>query len=413
MLRSPALANKGFRDLFVGQAVSQFGDALYALVFLYMVNELTGDAAMVGYVGAIQALPYLLFGAYAGVVADRHSRRGVMLFSDVASVVVLLAFGLVVWLDPTPAVWIVMVAAFLVNSVNAFFAPAKSAAIPALVPAGQLMEANSLSAATQSFMPMIGLAFSASVLGVLERVAGAWFFTTAILTNALTFGFSASRIARLPRLIPDRQETERHALADLVNGLRFIGTLHVLKVALALGVGLNLVVSPFMVAYVVANERWMKGDYMTLAYLELGFFAAMLVASLWVGRLPIRRPGISYVYGLGVVGLAVAAMAFSPNFWLFLLWNVVAGLALPFATLPLNTYMQLIVPDAYRGRVASVSAMAAMVATPAGMGMAGLLMEWFGLANLFLGMGLAMALIAAIGLLDRPFREATLPVPAS
>lgn len=413
MLRSPALANKGFRDLFVGQAVSQFGDALYALVFLYMVNELTGDAAMVGYVGAIQALPYLLFGAYAGVVADRHSRRGVMLFSDVASVGVLFAFALVVWFDPTPAVWIVMAAAFLVNAVNAFFAPAKSAAIPALVPAEQLMEANSLSAATQSFMPMVGLAFSASVLGALERIAGTWFFFTAILTNALTFVFSASRIARLPTLAPDRQDSERHALADLADGLRFIGKQHVLKVALALGVGLNLVVSPFMVAYVVANERWMKGDYMTLAYLELGFFAAMLVASLWVGRLPIRRPGISYVLGLGIVGLAVAAMAFSPSFWSFLIWNVVAGIALPFATLPLNTYMQLIVPDAYRGRVASVSAMAAMVAAPVGMGMAGLLMEWFGLANLFLGMGLAMALIAAVGLFDRPFREATLPALAS
>jgi DHA3 family macrolide efflux protein-like MFS transporter len=413
MASRSVLAIRGFRDLFVGQAVSQFGDALYGLVFLFMVHRLTGDPAMVGYVGAVQALPYLLFGAYAGVVADRYSRRLVMLFSDVASVLILAVFACALMLDASPPVWLIFVVAFLLNAVNAFFAPAKSAAIPALVPAERLMEANSLSAATQNFMPMIGIAFSATVLGVLERLAGAWFFLSAVVLNALTFVFSASRIARLPPLLPDRDGPPAKAWRDLMDGLRFIRGLHVLKVALALGVGLNFAVSPFMVAYVEANARWMDGAFMTLAFLELGFVAAMVAGSLCVGRSGIARPGLSFIWGVAVCGLSVAALAFSPSFWPFLLWNVVAGLALPFAMLPLNTYVQLIVPDGYRGRVASVAAMAAMLAMPLGMGMAGLLLRWFGLANVFLGMGALMSLIALAGLADRGFREARIPAPAA
>src|SRR4051812_33398009 len=117
---------RAFRRLWLGQAISQFGDALYSLLFLFMVDKLTGKAAMVGDVGAIQAAPFLLFGPYAGLVADRLDRRRVMLFADLASAAILALLCVQLLVNPRPPTVIVFAAAFLLSSVNTFFLPAKS-----------------------------------------------------------------------------------------------------------------------------------------------------------------------------------------------------------------------------------------------------------------------------------------------
>jgi MFS family permease len=106
------------------------------------------------------------------------------------------------------------------------------------------------------------------------------------------------------------------------------------------------------------------------------------------------------------VGLAVAAMAFSPTCVGMVLLNIVAGLALPFAQIPMTTYMQSIVPDAYRGRVNAVQTMSSMGIQPLGIGLGGLLIGSLGPVGMFLLMGLGMGIAALIGLLDQEFRTA-------
>ena len=78
-----------------------------------------------------------------------------------------------------------------------------------VVPGEQLMEANALSTATQNLMPMLGLALSGSVLGLLYKLYPATFFPSAALANAASFFFSGYCIARLPSLRPKRSEASR------------------------------------------------------------------------------------------------------------------------------------------------------------------------------------------------------------
>ena len=410
MFQSEVLQIRPFRRLWLGQAVSQFGDALYFLLFLFMVDKITGSAAMVGYVGALQALPFLLFGPVAGAVADRFDRRRVMLFADIASAFLLTA--LTVWLlvTPKPPVAVILGAAFLLSLVNVFFIPAKSAAIPALVPADRLMEANALSMATQNLMPLLGLGLSGTVLGVLYKFYPNLFFPTAAFVNAATFLYSAVCIAKLPRLLPKREEVlEKHPLQDAADGFRLIGRDHILKVSLALSLFLNLFISPFMVVYVAANRAWFGGQFGTLAAFEASFVAMMVITSLALGKRPFLRPGLGFSIGLGAIGLFVAAMAFSKSFWLFLFWNMICGIALPFAILPMNTYIQLVVPDAFRGRVNSAQTMVSMGVQPLSVGLAGMLLDRIGLEAMFLVMGVGMGASALIGLLDGRFRQTRMP----
>jgi len=403
---SSVLAIPDFRQLWLGQAVSQLGDAIYFLIFMFMVDRITGNPAMVGYVGAIQSLPYLLLGPYAGVIADRVDRRRVMLFADITSAILL--GGLAAWLivDPTPPIALVFVTAGSLSLVNVFFAPAKSAAIPRLVPTDRLMEANALSAATQNAMPILGLAFSGTVLGLLFQVAEDWFFFAAVTANALTFLVSAGYIARLPRIRPDRPDGPPQAWADTRDGFRYVRRHPILLSVLASSALMNLAISPFFVVYVVINRQWFDGQYSTLAAIDLAFFVGMVATSLYIGRHPVHRTGIAYLLGLGGSGLCIVAMAFSPHFWPFLLWNLLCGFILPYAQVPLSTYLQLSVPDAFRGRVNAAVSMVSHGVVPVGAALAGMVLQRIGPVSMLLMIGAGFALSGVVAYANPRFRRA-------
>jgi Arabinose efflux permease len=399
---------RAFRNLWIGQAISQLGDALYYLVFLFMVDRITGDPRLVGLCGALQALPFLLFGLPAGVVADRVDRRKVLLFADIASAVLLGVLAIRLYFDATPPVWILFAAGFLLSTVNAFFAPAKNAAIPALVPPEKLLTANALSQATQSLMPLIGLGISGSVLGALYVLYPDRFFLSAVVLNGLSFLLSAVFIRRLPALEPERTQMQSDPWRELKDGLRYVRREHVLLMLVVLNVLVQVTISPFMVVYVTVNRAWFGGDYRTLALFEFAFMAGMVASSVAVGRMHLRRPGLAFIGGLAVVGATVAAMAYSRALWLFSFWNFAAGIALPFAQIPMNTYLQTVVPDTYRGRVNALLTMASFGVQPLGAGLAGWLTEQVGIVAMFLLMGIGMGAAALVGLLSRPFRDARL-----
>jgi len=409
---SQVLRIRAFRDLWLGQAISQLGDAFYYVIFMFMVKQVTGSVAMVGYVGALEALPYLLLGPYAGVLADRIDRRKIMLLSDVLSGLTLTVFAVVLATGSKPPVWLILTTPFVLSSVRCFFMPAKGAAIPAVVPANHMLAANSLSMTTQNLMPLIGLAFSAGVLSNLYTLSPQWFYFGAVALNALSFFLSAVYIGRLPAILPDRKDAhETHPLTDFREGLGYLRRRHDLVVLIALLAVFRLMVSPFFVVYLAANDQWFGGKPGTIAWFEFSFFAGMIVASAAMMRANPKRPARWFCWGLATVGATVAAMAFSPVFWLFVLWNLLAGFGVPAADIPINTYMQMSIPDAFRGRVNAVLNMIATGVMPIGMVLAGAMVQRYGLVAGFLVMGVGMMVACLVGLLDPKFRDVEMPRP--
>lgn len=407
---SDILKIRAFRDLWLGQAISQLGDAFYYVVFMFMVKKVTGSDEMVGYVAALEFLPYLLLGPYTGVLADRIDRRRIMLWSDLVSGGALLVFAGILLVQATPPAWLLLTMAFLLSSFRCFFMPAKSAAIPALVPEDKLLVANSLSMTTQNMMPLIGLGVSASVLGVLYAGSPKWFYFITIMLNAASFLGSAAYIYRLPKIIPDRDMAEASdPMKDFKEGLGFVAKRRDLTVLIALLTVFRLMVAPFFVVYIAANDAWFDGKPQNISWWEFSFFSGMIIASYFAGKLTVKRPGLWFSYGLATVGVTVAAMAFSHNFWLFVLWNVIAGLAIPPADIPINTYLQISVPDAFRGRVNAVTSMIANGMMPLGAAVAGVFVARFGIAAGFLTMGIGMILACSIGLIDPVFRSIQMP----
>jgi MFS family permease len=174
-----ALGYPAFRSLLAGLAVSQVGDWLYNLALLTMVYQRTGSAMWAGVATAARVIPIVVLGPLGGMVTDRFGRRGVMIASDLARLVLMLGLALVA--AAHLPVLLAPVIAALATAAGAPYLPCVSAVTPKLVRGGDLPGAN----AARSAVTAIGVIVGPALGGVL-LLAGSP--AVAFLVNALTFG---------------------------------------------------------------------------------------------------------------------------------------------------------------------------------------------------------------------------------
>ena len=210
--------NRNFRQLWLGQVVSQTGDWFNTIALYTIILNLTGSGRDIGLLLVARFLPSFVFGPLSGVVADRFSRRSIMIISDLLRALVVLGFLLVRRADQ---LWIIYVLTVAQLGLSTFFEPAKTAAIPSVVSDRELVAANAISSVTWSVMLTLGAAIGGVVTG--------WFGTNvAFILDAATFALSAILIARIR--IPEREPrdkrklTVRNALGitETIEGARYV-----------------------------------------------------------------------------------------------------------------------------------------------------------------------------------------------
>ncbi len=402
---------KDFRNLWIGQAISRIGDAFYFLGPLFVVKKVFNDDAMVGYVGAVEALPYLLFGTVGGALADRIDRKRIMVWSDLISS--LLLFAYLAYLMTMPGSmprWPFFVFGFLLATVRVFFFPAKNAAIPRLVPPDKLFNANVMSAVTDQFMWLIGNVSMVS-MGILAETMGPIpFLKVLIFVNGLTFLLSMLFLTVLPAVVPQREEHhEQHMLTDIREGISYAKRDRVIGLSLLASFGLGLFMSPFFVVYLATNNSWFGGKAPQLAFIETCFIVGMLSMSFIIPHLKIKRAGMAYGVGLTIAGICVLLMGVSKIYAMYCIWNLICGFAIGGVDVPMRTYQQLKVPDEYRGRIMSLGQLIWMSVQPIGMSLGGTLLGLLGIVKMHIFMGTGFAISGAAPMLDKEFRESTIP----
>lgn len=180
--------NRQFVSLWLGQSVSQLGDAVLEVTLPVWVGLLTNNPAQVAGVALAEALPALCPGPLAGVVADRWNPRRTMLACDllrglfVAGLLFVPASALPSAID---------VVSFCVALLSNLFNPAKSVAIRFLVKDEEIVRAQALARTTQSGALILGPVLGAALLFWLGPISG-------LLLDALSFGLSAVALLLLP-----------------------------------------------------------------------------------------------------------------------------------------------------------------------------------------------------------------------
>src|SRR5205814_683493 len=141
--------NRSFRQLWLGQVVSQMGDWFDTIALYTIILRLTGSGRDVGLLLVARFVPSFFFGPISGVLADRFSRQRIMIVSDLLRAVVVLGFLFVRRADQ---LWIIYVLTVFQLGLSTFFEPAKTAAIPSIVEDRELVAANAISSVTWSVM---------------------------------------------------------------------------------------------------------------------------------------------------------------------------------------------------------------------------------------------------------------------
>lgn len=211
-------SNRNFRLLWMGQVVSQLGDWFNTIALYSLLLRLTGSGRAVGLLLVARFLPSFVVGPLSGMVADRFNRRHVMIVSDILRAFVVLGFLLI---RSPEHVWLVYALTILQLVFSTFFEPAKTAVIPSIVSARELLAANAISSVTWSVMLTLGAAFGGIVTG--------WFGTdAAFILDSLTYVASALLIAGVSfPARPTRAKTKLTVgkalgITDTVEGARYV-----------------------------------------------------------------------------------------------------------------------------------------------------------------------------------------------
>ncbi|MDP2914730.1 MAG: MFS transporter [Candidatus Aminicenantes bacterium] len=354
-----ALRYPNYRLWFWGQMISMFGTWMQATAQGFLIFELTHSPAYLGLVGFAAGVPTWLFMLYAGVVADRMSRRRLMIITQTAMMILAFVTAGLTFFHLIRS-WHIIVLAFGFGVTNAFDAPARQAIVKELVGHEDMTNAIALNSAMFNTSVALGPAFG----GVIYALFGpAWCFTI----NGLSFiaVIAALMAMRLEPFIPKAQLNS--ILSDLKEGLRYVVTHSMIRTIVSL-VG---VISLFGFAFATLMPAWavkmLQGNATTNGFLQSarGFgslAAALLIASL--GRFKFRGKLLT----LGSFAFPVLLVVFAFIRWeplsLLVLFGIGFALILVFNLA--NAAVQELTPDALRGRVMSIYSLVFFGSLPIG-----------------------------------------------
>lgn len=391
-----SLQHPNYRLWFTGQVISIIGSWMQATAQGFLVYELTQSAAFLGLVGFASGVPSWLFTLFGGVIADRVSRRKMLIIAQSAMMVLAFLLAFLVFTDLVQP-WHVVVLAFLLGVANAFDAPARQAFVVELVGRADMTNAIALNSSVFNIGTVIGPAIAGLIYSWLGP---AWCFTINGISYLAVIG--ALLLMRLASS-PKQPRVRRPVLPELMVGVRFafgnsnIRTLMIVVAAVSVfGMGLMTLIPAWASAV-------LQGDVRTNGWLLSARGVGSLIAALMIAYLGSRNVrGKIWAIGSLLLPIALILFAIFQVLPVSLLMLVILGWAFMAVVNNTNAMIQSWVPDELRGRVMSVHVWVFMGSLPIGSLLAGELAERLGEPTAVLINGSILLAITLLTMILRP-----------
>jgi predicted MFS family arabinose efflux permease len=395
-----------FRLLFSGQAVSVLGDRMVAVALTFAVLEIGGSVSDVGLVLAAGVFPLVGSVLVGGVVADRASRRAVMVIADLVRVAsqgtmaALLIAGVA-------EVWMLALLAGVTGTATGFFNPASTGLLPEVVPAEQLQPANGLRSSAISTGEILG----PLAAGVLVAATGAGW---AIAIDAVTFAVSAVCLVMLR--VPKRVATKTSSfVADMREGwVTFRSRRWVWTVVAYFALG-NILWGAWSVLGPVVADRDLGGAAAwgtILAAVGVGALAGSLLAT----QVRPSRPLLFVALTDGLFALPLAFLAAAPPVPVIACGALLSGAGMMLGISVWESTLQRHIPEESLSRVSSYDWFGSLAFSPLGLAIWGPVAAAIGISvSLWLAFGLSVVVILALLSVPdiRHLPAAPEPVPAT
>ncbi len=363
LMRKPstlsALRSANFRLYFAGQLVSITGTWMQNIAQSYLVFELTKSELWLGIVACAAGLPLVLLSPFGGVVVERVPRRTVLRFTQTIQMILAFILAALAFAG-TIQVWHILVLAVLLGMTNALDTPARQMIVVELVGRDDLQSGIALN----SIMNSLGRVLGPTAAGIaLVQFGVAWCF----LINALSFlaVLFSLFVMSVPYAIQSVAKTS--PIRQIREGLSFARRdplIPPLLLLAAVGGFLVLPILRLLPAYADLVLHSADAGYAAVSAAEgTGSVIGGILIS-WLSR----RLGHGKVIAGAIMvnALANVFLAMQTTIPAAVLVTLFFGTSMIMTLVSLNTTIQTIVPDAYRGRVLSLYSLALLGLSPFG-----------------------------------------------
>jgi hypothetical protein len=342
---TPLRESRQYRVLYVGELLAFLGSQLTVVAVPLQVYLLTRSSLAVGLVGLAQLGPLLVCSLVGGALVDAVDRRVLLVWVQLTRGA--LAVGLVAnALRPQPMLWPLYVLTAAGAGLQAVDAPARTAAIPALVRRELLPAA----AALHQILMQVGLVAGPALAGLVVARAG---LAAAYAIEVATF-VAASLLAIMLRPLPPGKGAARAGIASVREGFRFLRGRRALQGAFLIDLNAMVFGMP-RALFPALGTGLFHGGPGTVGLLYAAPGAGALLGALtagWVGG--VRRQGRAVLVAVTVWGAAITVFGLVSWLPLALGLLAIAGAADVVSAVFRNTILQLTVPDGLRGRLAAI-----------------------------------------------------------
>jgi MFS family permease len=369
---SRALRHRNFQLFFSGQLVSLVGTWMQSVAQSWLVYRLTGSALLLGSVGFASQIPVFLFAPLGGIAADRINRRHIVISTQVAAMLLALILAVLTLSHAIDRkVWLIFVLAALLGVVNAFDIPGRQSFLVDMVGKEDLMNAIALNSSMFNGARVIGPA----IAGILvAKIGEGWcFFANAVSYIAVIIGLLMMRVPNPARA------SMASPFEHMMEGFRFVErTAPIRALLLLLGV-VSLVGMPYVVLMPIFADQILHGGARGLGILMGATGVGALLGALTLAfREGVKGLGRWVAWCCAGFGASLVVFAISHTFWISVILLLPVGYTMMLQMACSNTLIQVMVPDALRGRVMAVYSMMFMGMAPIGALLGGALADRLG-----------------------------------
>jgi MFS family permease len=402
---------RDFRLLWAGESISLLGDQFYLIALPWLVLQITDNPLALGTVVAVASIPRALFMLVGGALVDRFSPRTIMFVSNLARMVLV---GVLAALVLTGAIqlWMLYLLALAFGTADAFFFPAQSAMVPAILHSDQLEAGNALTQGTAMLSVFLGPVIAGIVIAAvagtnLKESLSLQGIGVAFALDA--FSFLASLLClRLIRTHKESMKSEDSVLSSIKEGLAFVWNSTVLRIIFILVICMNFLVNgPFEIGIPVLANDYLAEGAAAFGTIVSAFGGGALLGVILASILPKPTParfGTTLMSVATLLGIGMLLLPLSNSTPVVALISLGMGAVNGFVNIHFMTWFQRRIPEHLMGRVMSLIIFATVGVVPVSSSLAGFILN-INLPILFISAGVLMTAITLLFMTMRPIRR--------
>jgi MFS family permease len=381
-----ALAFRNFRLYLAGQAISLPGTWMQVVAQSWLVLQLTGSGALLGLVAAAQFVPVLLLGPYGGLIADRSSKRRLLLMTQSLLGLLALTLGLLT-VTHVVRLWMVFVLAVALGVVNSVDQPTRQTFVPEMVGRDNVQNAVSLNSVLTNASRAVGPA----IAGVLIAATGVG---VCFLINAASFAAVLAALALIRTAALRPAPPAGRGTGQLRQGLRYVLRTPGLLMPLLMMALVGTLAYEFQVSLPLLAHISLHGNAGTYGFLTSAMGIGAVAGGLVVAGLG-RTGLLPFTVAAAGFAAAILAAALALSLPAELAALAVVGFFSTGFMATGNSTLQLTADPRYRGRVMALWSVTFTGSTPIGGPIVGVIADDFS-PRYALGVGALACLAAAI-----------------